>query len=343
MIDLEDRVTARLHARVADIAVEPDLDDVVARAGAISPAGRVSRRVALGAAASLVAVAVGGLVVIGGRTDESRMPFGEAPPVDDDSFYPVIDEEFLSAELRGQLAGSTAIGAEDESWTGVVGVQGQGEVHELISVTAWPAGSGDPIPEAEPTRRDDVREVDNGDSTTLVWEVDGQPFTMVGDNRNTMYELVDVVGSTNEPTNRAGYVFTGPLPEGLSELTTPATPVSGPRPVLSTGDGRLNIEVSGESPLVVFAASGYTEITGDNGVYAADPPGPGALVATRITESETLVVDTRTYDLPELLVISGHIRFVDEATWREIYHVDFECTGCDEMLTGPPVTPPTAD
>lgn len=343
MIDLEERVAAHLHARVTGLTVEPDLDDVVARARVVTPAGRLSRRVVLGAAASLVAIAVGGLVIVGGRNDESPLTFGAAPPAGAGS-YPVIDTADLPAELRDDVVGEWAYGDGYESWSGVVGTVGDHGPADLIAVTVYPRGLKYASPAAHRGRRDDVMEIDGGTTTTLIWTVADQYIWMVGNDRATMYEFVDFVEPIDDSPERSGYDWTAELPDGFTELVAPTQSTGGPFPRVGTSDGRLTIDVVAEPSLVSFAASGIVptrSVLGPPPGYGADI-GDGAVLTLALNGTESVLISSRTIALDDLITIASHIRFVDEETWRALYDVVFECTGCDGTLS-PPVTPPTSD
>lgn len=293
---------------------------------------RSRRRASVRAGAlGLAAVAtVGGVAWIGqarsnetpavNQPDQGPATLTTSANVDRIDAYPIINWPGDPIPNVGAGYGSHD---DDQGWGGTIGsIQPNAAPTSLVAVHTFPVGYDTGLHDAKPGRIAGVDEttVTNG-NTTLTWKVGDIPVVVTGDDIDLMYQLVDLVQPIETTPQRGGYEFSGPLPNGLTELETPYHRIAMRTPSLSTDDGTFSVSVD-QGPVLSFLAGGGSTkldavtINGLNG-YKSTTGYP--TIALAVSTDETLYISAQNLTMEQLTDIAKHITITDEATWRAHY------------------------
>ena len=212
---------------------------------------------------------------------------------------------------------------DDQGWEGSIGsIQPNTAPTSIVAVHTFPVGWDTSFPDTKPGRIAGIDETNftNG-NTTLAWKVDDIPVVVTGDDIDLMYQLVDLVQPIDTTQQRGGYQFSGPLPNGLTELETPYHRIAMRTPSLSTDDGTFSVAVEQGALLNTLAGGGNTKldpvtINGLNG-YKSTTGHP--TIAIALSTDETLYISAQNLTMKQLTDIAEHITITDEASWRAHY------------------------
>jgi hypothetical protein len=279
----------------------------------------------------LAAVAtVGGVAWIGQvRTNETPtanqpvqtpLPLTASATVDRIDAYPIIN---WPGNPTADVSAVSEFHDDDQGWAGTIGsIQPNAAPTSIVAVHTFPLGWNTSLPDTKPGRIAGVDEtaVSNG-NTTLAWKVGDVPVVVTGDDIDLMYQLVDLIQPIEATPQRGGYEFSGPLPNGLSELETPYHRIAMHAPSLSANDRTFSVAVEQGALLNTLAGGGHTKldavtINGLNG-YKSTTGNP--TIALALSTDETLYIDGHNLTMEQLTDIAKHIAITDETTWRAHY------------------------
>ena len=328
---LHDRLSAMAGRVVVDDRVSEITGESYARAQPFAERRRRTLPFAV-AAVSLGAACGIGLVALR-SSDGDHEAQGNAPAVVETSVvgepveaaqrnFPIIDEADIPVPVSG-LWGSYSTSDEHQGWSGVLVAGPLDHPTDVVGVAAFPTGgfqptSIGPSPGATP-RRPDVQEFPLDPGFTLMFKHGTTVFSLVGQDRETLYSLVDVV----EPATNSGYRFTTELPRGLREVGGHVENRPGRWPNVSDESQSISIEVLDGVPLSFFAEYPAVEQLAIAGraAWIGTKPGRAPTVAIDIGSNKSLLVFGHDLTRDQVVEMASKIRLADEPTWRERYQV----------------------
>jgi hypothetical protein len=320
----------RAFARAADLA-----PDIVAewsaqpRVSVMSGGGKRTCRPTTArvlASALAVAASVALVVVMTSRADPAADPLLSPPAVlrpsanpDRIDSYPIVDWKG-----PGVLYGYHSDRTEQQGWGGSIGVLDvSGTPSVLVAIAAFPVGWVT-FPDARPGRVAGVGETGLDGGVTLSWSVGDIPFTMVGDDLDLMYQLIDHIEPVLGRADRGGYRLVGELPGGLSELEAPQHRVPMRTPSVNTeGSGVLSMSVEDGPILTTLAGGGVLKpqpIT-INELHGYRSTRGRPIIVLELATDEALWISSNTMTFDELKNVASRVQLVDEAAFRAKYNV----------------------
>jgi hypothetical protein len=321
----------RVFARAADRAPETTPEwsseprvSVVSEGPKRTNRPTTARVLAVGMAA---AASVALVVVMSNRADPAADAPQSPPAVLQPSANPDRIDSYPIIDWKGPdvLYGYRSVRTEDQGWGGSIGVvDATGTPSVLVAIAAFPVGWVT-FPDAQTGRVAGVGETRFDGGVTLSWSVGDIPFTMVGDDLDLMYQLIEHIEPIAGGTDRGGYRFVGGLPGGLSELEAPQHRVPMRTPSVNTEGvrGVLSMSVEDGPILATLAGGGVLKpqsIT-INGLHGYRSTTGRPVIVLAPATDETLWLSSETMTFEELQGVAERVQLVDEATFRAKYNV----------------------